>query len=119
MTALLRLVWAVRLELQPRDEVGQFVVQLLEALAVGFLKRTEDVLVGVRTHRPVRLGEENADRDVSRLYRRVIPVLEHLDPADHALRKERPDVLLDTSGPRLRHVFLLAYTTFAHNTCKS
>src|SRR5580700_6229470 len=105
MTAVLLCpVRAVRLELHPRDEAGQFVVQLLEALAVGFLERVDDVLVGLLALGPVRLGEEDPDRDVSRLYRRVVPVLQYLDSADYVVRKERPDVLLDTSGPGLRHV---------------
>jgi hypothetical protein len=63
-------------------------------------------------------GEEDPDRDVSRLYRRVIPVLQYLDPADHAVRKDRPDVLLDTGGPGLRHVIFLTCQPYTYNTCK-
>src|ERR1700691_4416418 len=116
MTAgLLRPARAVSLEFHPRDGAGQFVVQLPEALAVGFLERTDDLLVGFFAIRP---GEEDPDRDVSRLYRRVIPVLQDLDPADYAVRKDRPEVLLDPGGPRLRHVVLFACQSCAYNMCK-
>ena len=69
--------------------------------------------------RLVRPVKEDPDRDVSRLYRRVVPVLQHLDPADHVVRKKRPDVLLDTRGPGLRHVIFLTRKPYAYNTCKT
>src|ERR1700681_286945 len=110
MTAgLLRPDRAVGLELQPRDGAGQFVVQLLDALAVGLLERIDDVLVGFLALGPVRPGEEDPDGDISRLYSRVIPVLQYLDPVDCAVRKDRPDVLLDTGSPGLGHVILFTY----------
>src|ERR1700678_1819769 len=119
MTAgLLRPVRAVSLELHPRDDAGQFVGQLPEALAGGFLERTDDLLVRFPAPRLVRPGEEDPDRDVSRLYRRVIPVLQYLDPADCAIGKDRPDVLLDAGGPGLRHHTVLTCKICAHNACK-
>jgi hypothetical protein len=119
MTAgLLRLVWAISSELQPRDDAGQFVVQLLEALAVGFLKGTDDLLVSFFALRPLRSADEDPDRDVSRLYRRVVPVLQYLDPADYVVRKERPDALLDTSDPGRRHVIFLTCKPCVYNTRK-
>jgi len=117
--ALVRPVRAVSLELHPRDDAGQFVVQLLEALAVGFLKRTDDLLVRFPAPRLVRPVQEDPNRDISRLYRRIVPVLQNLNPADHAIREERPDVLLDTLGSRLRHVIFLTYTPYVCIMCKT
>src|SRR5580658_2428701 len=114
-TALLRPVRAVSLELHPRDEAGQLVVQLPEALAVGFLERTDDILVRFPALRPVK---EDPHRDISRLYRRVVPVLQHLDPAEDAVRKKRPDMRLDTRGPVIPHVLFLTCKPYAYNTCK-
>jgi hypothetical protein len=85
---LLRLVRAVSLKLQPRDEAGQFLVQLPEALAVGFLESTDHVRVGFPAFRWVLPGEEDPDRDVSRFYRRVVPVPQYLDPADRAVGED-------------------------------
>src|ERR1700734_2974770 len=119
MTAgLLRPVRAVSLELYPRDDAGQLVVQLLEALAVGFLESTDDLLVGFLALRAARPREEDPDRDVSGLYRRVIPVLQDLDPADCTVRKDRPEVLLDPGGPRLRHVIPFTCQPYMYKTCK-
>ena len=82
---------------------------LFQALADPSSEPTPETarLVRFLALRLVGPGEEDPDRDVSGLYCRVIPVLQYLDPADHAVRKDRPDVLLDTGGPGLRHVILL------------
>ena len=95
---------------------GQPVAQHAERSGVGSAEPVNGLGVGLAAFGPARPVEEDPHRGLPGLDLRIVAVLQHLDPRDHAVGEGLPDLPLDAVGQCLVHAILRQWPVIPRQT---